>query len=245
MEVKATGDRLNYAHRAASGGGAIEPPPAAVPIEPPPSFWVMPRPRRQTATASWVPGRISNRAAPRGLPVRPVPHADRRVMGWWSPDPRAIIPLDGLGVSRSLRRSCQRYEIGSTPPSPRSSTPAPTLGGRKAGSTPPSSTPTTRLHALGWAHSVEAWTLDEGRLAGGLYGVHVNGLFAGESMFHATPTRRRWPWWGSSTGCGRSAHPPRRAVAHAPPRAPGCRRRGPLPLPRVAPGGRGRPVRWA
>ena len=39
-----------------------------------------------------------------------------------------------------------------------------------------------RLHELGWAHSVEAWD-DEG-LAGGLYGVAVAGLFAGESMFH-------------------------------------------------------------
>jgi leucyl/phenylalanyl-tRNA--protein transferase len=41
----------------------------------------------------------------------------------------------------------------------------------------------TALHALGWAHSVEAFGRD-GRLAGGLYGVRMNGLFAGESMFH-------------------------------------------------------------
>jgi leucyl/phenylalanyl-tRNA--protein transferase len=40
-----------------------------------------------------------------------------------------------------------------------------------------------RLHALGWAHSVEVWGAD-GRLAGGLYGVAVGGLFAAESMFH-------------------------------------------------------------
>jgi len=39
-----------------------------------------------------------------------------------------------------------------------------------------------RLHELGWAHSVEAWL--DGRLAGGLYGVAIGGLFAGESMFH-------------------------------------------------------------
>ena len=41
-----------------------------------------------------------------------------------------------------------------------------------------------RLHELGWAHSVESWSLDDGTLAGGLYGVAVGGLFAGESMFH-------------------------------------------------------------
>jgi leucyl/phenylalanyl-tRNA--protein transferase len=40
----------------------------------------------------------------------------------------------------------------------------------------------TKMHELGWAHSVEAWAGD--RLAGGLYGVAVGGLFAGESMFH-------------------------------------------------------------
>ena len=40
-----------------------------------------------------------------------------------------------------------------------------------------------RLHELGWAHSVEAWA-DDGELAGGLYGVAIGGLFAGESMFH-------------------------------------------------------------
>jgi len=40
-----------------------------------------------------------------------------------------------------------------------------------------------RLHELGWTHSVEAWT-DDGQLAGGLYGVALGGLFAGESMFH-------------------------------------------------------------
>jgi leucyl/phenylalanyl-tRNA--protein transferase len=41
----------------------------------------------------------------------------------------------------------------------------------------------TRLHELGWAHSVEVFDRD-GRLAGGLYGVRINGLFAGESMFY-------------------------------------------------------------
>ncbi|MGH3322566.1 MAG: leucyl/phenylalanyl-tRNA--protein transferase, partial [Streptosporangiaceae bacterium] len=40
-----------------------------------------------------------------------------------------------------------------------------------------------RLHALGWAHSIEVWDAD-GALAGGLYGLAIGGLFAGESMFH-------------------------------------------------------------
>lgn len=43
-----------------------------------------------------------------------------------------------------------------------------------------------RLHRLGWAHSVEAWDGD-GELVGGLYGIAIGGLFAGESMFHTAP----------------------------------------------------------
>ena len=45
--------------------------------------------------------------------------------------------------------------------------------------------PTPQLHELGWAHSVE--TFRDGELVGGLYGVRINGFFAGESMFHTAP----------------------------------------------------------
>ncbi len=61
----------------------------------------------------------------------------------------------------------------------------------------------TRLHRLGWAHSVEAW--HDGELVGGLYGVAIGGLFAGESMFHPRARRlegRRWSRW--STCCATS-----------------------------------------
>ena len=60
---------------------------------------------------------------------------------------------------------------------------APTRCDPTAGSAPRSASPTAALHDLGWAHSVEAWA-EDGSLAGGLYGVAVAGLFAGESMFH-------------------------------------------------------------
>ena len=53
------------------------------------------------------------------------------------------------------------------------------------------------LHRLGHAHSVEAWC--EGELAGGVYGVTVGGLFAGESMFTRIATAPRRPWHFSST----------------------------------------------
>jgi leucyl/phenylalanyl-tRNA--protein transferase len=104
-------------------------------------------------------------------------------LGWWSPDPRGIVPLDRLRVTRSMRRSARRYVVrvdtcfvdvmrGCAHPS------------RKDGwITGEFIEAYTALHRLGWAHSVEVFDR-EGQLAGGLYGVRINGLFAGESMFH-------------------------------------------------------------
>ena len=103
-------------------------------------------------------------------------------IGWWSPDPRGVLPVGSVRVSRSLRRSLKRFEIrvdtafeevvvGCADPS------------RSAGwITPRMAAAYQRLHRLGWAHSVECYL--DGELAGGLYGVAVGGLFAGESMFH-------------------------------------------------------------
>ena len=106
------------------------------------------------------------------------------LLGWWSPSPRGIVPLDGLRVTRSMRQSARRYDIridscfvdvmrACADPS------------RKDGwITDEFIGAYSKLHQLGWAHSVEVFDR-AGRLAGGLYGVRVNGLFAGESMFHA------------------------------------------------------------
>jgi leucyl/phenylalanyl-tRNA--protein transferase len=102
-------------------------------------------------------------------------------MAWWSPDPRGVLPLSGLRVSRSMRQSARHFEI-------RVDT---SFSEVVAGCADPSRTggwiddaitaSYTELHRLGWAHSVEAWRDDE--LVGGLYGVAIGGLFAGESMF--------------------------------------------------------------
>ena len=103
-------------------------------------------------------------------------------IGWFSPFRRAIVPLETFAPSRSLQRAARRFEIRvdtsftdvvsgcARPGHPQSWIDA---GIEDAYS---------RLHDLGWAHSVEAWD-DEG-LAGGLYGVAVGGLFAAESMYH-------------------------------------------------------------
>jgi leucyl/phenylalanyl-tRNA--protein transferase len=109
-------------------------------------------------------------------------HLEDGRLGWWSPVRRGIIPLDRLRISRSLRRSCRRYRVsfdrdfdavidGCADPR------------RPHGWIKPDIIDAYRsLHELGWAHSVETWD-SSGRLVGGLYGVAVAGLFAGESMF--------------------------------------------------------------
>ena len=108
-------------------------------------------------------------------------------LGWWSPDPRGIVPIDGVHVSRSLRRSISRFTL--------------TLDtafeavmracgdpGRPHGWIDDSFVEAyVALHERGSAHSVEVWA--EGatgarELVGGIYGVAIGGLFAGESMFH-------------------------------------------------------------
>jgi leucyl/phenylalanyl-tRNA--protein transferase len=114
----------------------------------------------------------------------PMPMNRGGLMAWWSPDPRAVIPLDGLRVSRSLRRSCAGYEV-------RIDTSFTEVIDACADRRRPNGwiSPAIRaayvhLHELGWAHSVEAWSRDDGALAGGLYGIAIGGFFAGESMFH-------------------------------------------------------------
>ena len=106
----------------------------------------------------------------------------RGPLGWWSPDPRGVLPLEGLVVSRSLSRSSRRFEIRLD--TAFDDVVAACADPRRPGRwiTPRIAEAYRRLHGLGWAHSVECWR--EGQLVGGLYGVALGGLFAGESMFH-------------------------------------------------------------
>lgn len=117
------------------------------------------------------------------LGLFPMPVDD--TIGWWSPCRRGVLELADLRISRSLAQSIRRYEI-------RVDT---AFDAVMAGCADPSRDggwidadiveAYRRLHDLGWAHSVETW--HEGELVGGLYGLALGGLFAGESMF----SRRR------------------------------------------------------
>jgi leucyl/phenylalanyl-tRNA---protein transferase len=117
------------------------------------------------------------------MPLGP-PGARPPVIGWWSPDPRGVLPLGNLRVSRSLRRSLRRYEIrfDTAFDAVISACARPDRPGGWI--SPEIEAAYRRLHELGWAHSVEAWDVETSTLVGGLYGVAVGGLFAGESMFH-------------------------------------------------------------
>lgn len=102
---------------------------------------------------------------------------------WFSPDPRAILPLDGFRVSNNLRRTVRsgRFDVQMN---------GDFAGVMRACAERDEGTwisaeiieAYTRLHALGFGYSVEAHR--NGSLVGGLYGVALGGAFFGESMFH-------------------------------------------------------------
>jgi leucyl/phenylalanyl-tRNA--protein transferase len=101
---------------------------------------------------------------------------------WFSPDPRAILPLDKFHVPQSLLRTVRKksFEIRINASFPEvlrqcANRPETWINSEIIESY-------TRLNQLGHAHSVEAW--QNGQLAGGLYGVAIGGAFFGESMFH-------------------------------------------------------------
>lgn len=111
---------------------------------------------------------------------------DPDLLAWWSPDPRAIFELDGFHVSRRLRRTIRsgRSAVTFNQSFRQVICQCATVGDRAEGTwiTPPLLQAYCDLHAAGAAHSVEVWRDD--RLVGGVYGVAIGGLFAGESMFH-------------------------------------------------------------
>ncbi|HYO38733.1 MAG TPA: leucyl/phenylalanyl-tRNA--protein transferase [Nocardioidaceae bacterium] len=165
-----------------------------MPAEPPATGWVFPDLGRLPwdddaddlvgAGADLEPGTLLA-AYRQGLFPMPAGDGRRRRRGsvlWWSPVERGVLPLDGLRVSRSLRQSARRMEVRVD--TAFDSVVAACADPSREGGWIDGQIRAAygRLHALGWAHSVEAW--QDGKLVGGLYGVAVGGLFAGESMFH-------------------------------------------------------------
>ena len=104
---------------------------------------------------------------------------------WYDPDPRAILPLDQFHVPRRLARTVRQkvFEIRVDTAFQRvmEACAAPAPGRETSWINDELIAVYTQLHRAGFAHSVEAW--QKGKLAGGLYGITIQGLFAGESMF--------------------------------------------------------------
>lgn len=157
-------------------------------MEPPPSQWRFPSARSADENgvvglgADLEPGTVLE-GYRNG--IFPMPIDDGRLLAWWSPDPRGVLPLDRLRVSRSLRRSSRRFDVtfDTSFDEVLESCASPERDGRWIDDAV--ALAYGELHRLGWAHSVEVRDPVDGRLVGGLYGIHIDGLFAGESMFHA------------------------------------------------------------
>ncbi|MGZ4600488.1 MAG: leucyl/phenylalanyl-tRNA--protein transferase [Oryzihumus sp.] len=156
-------------------------------VEPEPSRWQLDLSQAQPEEdlvgvgADLEPGTLL-RAYRAGLFPMGLGRHGRGPIGWWSPDPRGVLLPGDLKVSKSLRKSCRRFEVrvDTAFTDVMRACADPGRDGRWI--TPAVVRAYTALHQLGWAHSVETW--QDGELVGGLYGLAVGGLFAGESMFH-------------------------------------------------------------
>lgn len=116
-------------------------------------------------------------------------YSENEPLMWWSPDPRAIIPVEHIRINRTLRKFLNKelyqvtvnkafnevVELCADAPFRREST----------WILPEMKYAYQQLHQLGVAHSIEVWR--QGELVGGLYGVAINGFFSGESMFYSQP----------------------------------------------------------
>jgi len=158
-----------------------------MPIEPPPSRWQLdldaatPGDDLVGIGADLEPGTVLL-AYRTGLFPMGLGDDGNPPTGWWSPDPRGVLLPGDVKISRSLRRSLRHFDIrvDTAFPEVMAGCADPSRDGSWI--TPAITAAYTHLYELGWAHSVEAWR--GGELLGGLYGLALGGIFAGESMFH-------------------------------------------------------------
>lgn len=118
--------------------------------------------------------------------IFPWPTTSEEPMLWWSPDPRAILPLDAMHISRRLQRTIRSGKFSvAFDTSFRKVIESCAVGpGRELGTwlTPEMIAAYVELHRRGIAHCAEVW--QGSRLVGGVYGVAIGAAFAAESMFY-------------------------------------------------------------
>jgi leucyl/phenylalanyl-tRNA--protein transferase len=116
-------------------------------------------------------------------------YTDGQPILWWAPDPRSVLCPDELHVTRSLRRTLARGTLTVTIDRAFANVirecAAPRRDDGGTWITGDMTNAYNRLHAAGYAHSVETW--QQGTLVGGLYGVAIGKVFFGESMFARQP----------------------------------------------------------
>ncbi|MBX3411193.1 MAG: leucyl/phenylalanyl-tRNA--protein transferase [Pirellulales bacterium] len=117
--------------------------------------------------------------------IFPWPFTDG-TLAWFSPDPRAIVPLDRVRISRRLARTCRsnRFTVAIDRSFAEVIRHCATVGDRVDATwiSPQMERAYRAMHEAGFTHSVEVRR--DGQLVGGLYGVALGGMFAAESMFH-------------------------------------------------------------
>lgn len=155
-----------------------------MPVEPIPSRFDLPDPRTADGDVVAVGGDLAPgtilQAYQRGMFPMDLPDGH---LGWWSPLERAVIPLTGLRVTRSLRQSTRRYLVSVDQDFASVINSCAEVDRPEGWISDEFVDAYSQLHEMGWAHSIEVWDRDR-RLVGGLYGISIGGLFAGESMFH-------------------------------------------------------------
>jgi leucyl/phenylalanyl-tRNA--protein transferase len=121
-----------------------------------------------------------------GIFPMPLRLEGRRVLAWFSPDPRGILEphefYTSSRLARRLRRGEFQFSVNQAFPQVIAGCAMPRDNDSDTWLTHSMQTAYIALHELGYAHSVEVW--QDGELVGGVYGVAIGGLFAGESMFH-------------------------------------------------------------
>lgn len=155
------------------------------PIEPPACRWILPDAARAEpgedvvgVGADLAPGTVLAAYRHGLFPM----HFPDGTLAWWSPDPRGVLPIEHLRVTRSLKKSTRRFRVSADQAFAEVVAACADRPDGERWITDEIASAYMALHRLGWAHSVEVWSGQT--LVGGLYGIEVGGLFAGESMFH-------------------------------------------------------------
>jgi len=125
----------------------------------------------------------------------PMPDPDTGEILWYNPDPRAVLPLTGFHISKSLRRTSKKQLFRITFNQAFSEVVEGCANRNSTWISPIIKKSYVELFELGYAHSVEVWNPVDGRLVGGLYGVSQGGVFNAESMFSRVRDASKLALW--------------------------------------------------